>query len=55
MKFSDALNEYLELREAGAFESDWCSIDEVSHMNSARQDRMQELLDAMDAIVATAV
>ena len=48
MKFSEALTEYLVLREEGEFRSDWISIDRVSEINRERRERMRQLLDVMD-------
>ena len=50
VKFSEALTEYLELREEGEFRSDWTSIDRVSEINRERSERMIQLLDVMDEL-----
>ncbi len=50
MKFSEALTEYLDLREEGEFRSDWMSIDSVHERNQNRRERMVELLDVMDKL-----
>ena len=50
MKFSEALTEYLDLRDKGEFHSEWMSIDSVYETNQNRRDRMAELLDVMDKL-----
>lgn len=50
MKFSEALDEYLDLREKGEFQSDWMSIDAVYETNQNRRARMVQLLDVMDKL-----